>query len=117
MSSPTTRTSWPSLWFEMMPDNPHEVHVNLRGYPGKTAIPVCEDTLVTGGKVVHPKIPCFADPRGHVRVGKTVATVYTANQGADTWHVLYAWQHAGHRSTRSASTSRRRSPIARWCRT
>ena len=83
------------IWFEMMPDNPHEVHVNLRGYPGKTTVPVCQDTLVTGGKVVHPNIPCFADPHGHVRIGNTVATVYTANQGADTWHVLYAWKHAG----------------------
>ena len=27
--------------------------------------------------------------------GKTTVTVYTANQGADTWHVLYAWHHDG----------------------
>ena len=83
------------IWFEMMPDNPHEVHVNLRGYPGHAAIPVCEDTIVSGKKVLRPKIPCFADAREHIRVGKTRVTVYTANQGADTWHVLYAWHHKG----------------------
>lgn len=68
-----------------------EVHVNLRGYPGRTAIPRCQDTDT--GKV--QLIPCFADPHGHVRANGIVATVYTVNQGADTWHVLYAWRHAG----------------------
>src|SRR3954464_3000230 len=56
------------IWFEMMPDNPHEVHVNLRGYPGSTAMPICEDTIVSGKKVLRPKIPCFADAREHLRV-------------------------------------------------
>ena len=83
------------LWFEKMPNNPYEVHVNLRGYPGRTSIPICEDTLTTGGRTVRPKIPCFADAHGHVSFGKTTATVYTANQGVDTWHVLYAWRHDG----------------------
>src|SRR5207248_2573114 len=27
------------LWFEKMPTAPYEVHVNLRGYPGRTAVP------------------------------------------------------------------------------
>jgi len=83
------------LWFEKMPTAPYEVHVNLRGYPGRTTIPTCQDTLSVDGKTVHPRIPCFADPHGKVRVGGTVATVYTANQGADTWHVLYAWRYHG----------------------
>ena len=83
------------LWFEKMPTSPYEAHVNLRGYPGRTSIPTCEDTLTTAGRTVRPKIPCFADVRGHVRFGTTTATVYTANQGADTWHVLYAWRHYG----------------------
>jgi hypothetical protein len=83
------------IWFEKIPVAPYEVHVNLRGYPGRTAIPVCEDTLTTAGLTVRPKIPCFADPHGHVSFGKTTATVYTANQGVDTWHVLYAWHHDG----------------------
>jgi hypothetical protein len=83
------------IWFEMMPSAPYEVHVNLRGYPGHTAIPMCQDTLTTAGRTVNSNIPCFADPRGTVKIGHTIATVYTANQGADTWHVLYAWRHDG----------------------
>ncbi len=40
-------------------------------------------------------IPCFSDPQGvKVVAGKRVQ-VYTVNQGADQWHVLYAWKHAG----------------------
>jgi hypothetical protein len=83
------------LWFEMMPNNPHEVHVNLRGYPGHPRIPICQDTLISGNKVTRPNIPCFADARQHLRVGDKNVTVYTANQGADTWHVLYAWHYDG----------------------
>jgi hypothetical protein len=83
------------LWFEKMPTAPYEVHVNLRGYPGRIAIPTCQDTLTTAGKTFRPKVPCFADPRGHVTVGNTSATIYTVNQGIDTWHVLFAWHHDG----------------------
>ena len=83
------------IWFEKMPTAPYEVHVNLRGYPGRTAIPTCEDTLTAGGKTVRPRVPCFSDPRGRLRFGSTRVTVYTANQGADTWHVLYAWRYHG----------------------
>jgi hypothetical protein len=72
-----------------------EVHVNFRGYPGRAAIPVCEDTLTVNGKTVHPKLPCFGDGRTHKRFGQTRVTVYTANQGADQWHILYAWRHGG----------------------
>ena len=28
-------------------------------------------------------------------MGGVTATVYTANQGADQWHVLYAWRRNG----------------------
>ena len=64
-----------------------EVHVNLRGFPGKRAIPRCPDTV--GG---HKRLaPCFSDPNGRVRANGIVATRYTVNQGADQWHVLYAW--------------------------
>ena len=72
-----------------------ELHVNLRGYPGVTKIPTCEDTQTVNGVVRHPKLPCFADPHGHRRAGSIVATVYTVNQGADQWHVLYAWRRGG----------------------
>jgi len=66
-----------------------EVHVNLRGYPGRTRIPTCSD-LDTGKPV-----PCFSDPAGSARAGGITARVYTANQGADQWHVLYAWRRGG----------------------
>jgi hypothetical protein len=72
-----------------------ENHVNLRGYPGKTAIPTCIDTLVGAGKTRRRKVPCFSDPSGQKRAGGIVATVYTVNQDADQWHVLYAWRRKG----------------------
>jgi hypothetical protein len=66
-----------------------EVHVNLRGYPGRTRIPICSD-LDTDKPV-----PCFSDVKGTVHAGGITARVYTANQGADQWHVLYAWHRDG----------------------
>ena len=72
-----------------------ELHVNLRGYPGRTRIPSCIDVNTVGGVTRQSKIPCFADPNGHRRVAGIDATVYTANQDADRWHVLYAWRHGG----------------------
>jgi hypothetical protein len=66
-----------------------EVHVNLRGYPGRTRIPTCSD-LDTDKPV-----PCFSDPKGSVTGGDIAARIYTANQGADQWHVLYAWRRDG----------------------
>ncbi len=65
-----------------------ELHVNLRGYPGRSAIPRCP------GEVRGESVPCFADARGHRSAPGIDATVYTVNQGADQWHVLYAWRRA-----------------------
>jgi hypothetical protein len=68
------------IWFER---GAGEVHVNLRGYPGETKVPSCNGE------------PCFSGDRGTREVvGKTV-DVYTVNRGADTWHVLYAWEEDG----------------------
>ena len=67
-----------------------EIHVNLRGYPGRTAIPKC-----TRGGRDKRLIPCFSDPRGHVRANAIDATMFTVNQDADQWHVLLAWRHRG----------------------
>lgn len=72
-----------------------ETHVNFRGYPGRTAIPTCIDTQVGSGKPRRRKIPCFSDPGGQKIARGIVATVYTVNQDADQWHVLYAWRHDG----------------------
>ena len=84
------------LWFERgVGGITGEVHVNFRGYPGRTSIPVCEDTLTVNGVTKRTKIPCFSDPRGTRRAGEIKARVYTVNQGADQWHVLYAWKRQG----------------------
>jgi hypothetical protein len=80
---------------DVIDSNATEVHVNFRGYPGRTTIPTCEDTVKAGNKVLHPKIPCFAAPVATKHIADKKVTVYTVNQGADTWHVLYAWRHKG----------------------
>ena len=72
-----------------------EVHVNLRGYPGRTKIPTCIKEDTNGTKLIKTNVPCFADARGTVRAPGIVATVYTVNQDADLWHVLYAWRYRG----------------------
>lgn len=73
-----------------------ELHVNLRGYPGRTAIPTC----TRGGGDKQP-IPCFSDARGTVRANGIRATMYTVNQDADQWHVLLAWRAHGNLYTLS----------------
>jgi hypothetical protein len=83
------------VWFDAGGGVVNEVHVNLRAYPGRTRIPTCEDTITAGGKTVRKMIPCFSDRLGQKRLGGTTVTVYTANQGADLWHVLYAWRRNG----------------------
>ena len=70
-----------------------ELHVNLRGYPGTTRMPTCEDTLLGGGKVRRVKIPCFSDAQPPATVAGYKVTEYRVNQGADQWHVLYAWTY------------------------
>ena len=72
-----------------------EVHVNLRGYPGRTKIPTCVKEDTNGKKLVKTKVPCFSDPRSFVKANGITARVYTVNQDADLWHILYAWHYAG----------------------
>ena len=73
-----------------------EVHVNLRGQPGNPRIPTCQDVTTVAGTTHRKEIPCFQDPRGTVRsVNGIVATKYTVNHGADSWHVLLAWRRGG----------------------
>ena len=84
------------LWFDSgLPGGISEVHVNFRGYPGNPRIPSCDDSTTVAGKTVHKPSPCFSDPKGRKRFGSTVATLYTANQGADQWHLLYSWHYRG----------------------
>ena len=67
-----------------------ELHVNLRGYPGRTTIPGCtsgdKDTVV---------VPCFAGARGTYTANGITATEYTVNQDADLWHVALVWRYRG----------------------
>lgn len=77
------------------PNTTGELHVNLRAYPARTKIPTCQDTLVGGGKPRHVDIPCFADPQPSRTIAGIRFTPYTVNQGADQWHLLYAWRHRG----------------------
>jgi hypothetical protein len=72
------------LWHEA---GSGDVHVNFRGFPGKTAMPRCLD-----GK---RSIPCFSDPRGTRRIGDKKVTVYTVSRDADQWHVTYLWRRNG----------------------
>jgi hypothetical protein len=76
-------------------DQSGDVHVNFRGYPGRTRIPTCGTVDVEGGTVRRGHVACFASPHGTRRAPGIVATVYTVNQDADQWHVLYAWRRFG----------------------
>ena len=70
-----------------------DVHVNFRGYPGRTTIPKCRTIALEGKKTLHGMTPCFADPSGTEKAGGITATVYRVNQDADQWHVLLAWRY------------------------
>ena len=80
------------LWHEA---SSGDVHVNFRGYPGKTAIPRCIDTQTSAGKTRRRSIPCFSDVRDTRTVRGLKVAVYTVNRDADQWHVLYAWRRKG----------------------
>ena len=84
------------LWVDRDSGVSREVHVNLRGYPGRTTVPRCESTLTVNGKTIRKPIACFSDSQPKKRrIGDITATVYTANEGIDAWHVLYAWTRDG----------------------
>jgi hypothetical protein len=72
-----------------------DVHVNFRGYPGRTTIPRCQTIALEGKKTLRGTTPCFADRSGTVRAPGIVASVYRVNQDADQWHILLAWRHQG----------------------
>jgi hypothetical protein len=72
-----------------------DVHVNFRGYPGRTTIPRCKTVVLTGTKTLRGTTPCFSDKAGVQTAPGIRATLYRVNQDADQWHVLLAWRHAG----------------------
>lgn len=75
------------IWFE----KGSEVHVNLRGYPGRTAVPRCIDD----SKRVKTFVACFSDAKKPTTVAGYRVTLYTVNRDADQWHLLYAWRRDG----------------------
>ena len=79
------------IWFE----KGSEVHINLRGYPGRTAIPKCRNDEQAGGTRVKTFVPCFADAKKPKTVAGYRVTLYTVNRDADQWHLLYAWRRNG----------------------
>lgn len=83
------------LWVDRDAGVGREVHLNFRGYPGRTKIPTCESTHTVKGKTVRRPVPCFADRGKTKRIGNVTTTVYTVNQGIDEWHVLYLWRQGG----------------------
>jgi hypothetical protein len=87
--------SW--AWQEAAGLTTLELHVNLRGYPGRGAIPKdCQDVTTVNGKTYRKNIACFQDPRGQWTSSTGIkATMYTVNHGADSWHVLFAWHRGG----------------------
>jgi hypothetical protein len=72
-----------------------ELHVNLRGYPGRTAIPKCTTVNTVEGVTHRGLTPCFASPRGTYSTNGIKATMYTVNQDADQWHVAFVWRRNG----------------------
>jgi hypothetical protein len=80
------------LWHEA---GSGDVHVNFRGYPGKTSIPRCIDVRTTGGKTRRRSVPCFSDPQRTRQIGDKKVTVYTVSRDADQWHVTYVWRRKG----------------------
>src|SRR5918998_226811 len=79
-------------WYEVQSG---ELHVNLRGQPGNTKIPTCQEVETEAGVTRRRNVPCFADPGGTKKLGDLEVQVYTRNRGADVWHVLYAWEDEG----------------------
>jgi hypothetical protein len=72
-----------------------DVHVNFRGYPGRTTIPRCTTVIPNGKRTIRGLTACFADSAGTVSANGIRATEYTVNQDADQWHILLAWRYHG----------------------
>jgi hypothetical protein len=72
-----------------------DVHVNFRGYPGRSSIPTCTTVIPNGKKTIRGKAACFSGANGSMRANGITATIYTVNQDADQWHILLAWHFRG----------------------
>ena len=84
------------FWLETTPTGGEEVHVNLRGYPGQDDDPDLRGHADGRRQDVAPEDARASTTRAVTSAsGRRRRRVYTANQGADQWHVLYAWRHRG----------------------
>src|SRR5436190_22702322 len=72
-----------------------DVHVNFRGYPGRTAIPRCTTVIPNGKRTIRGTARCFSGAAGTMTANGIRATIYTVNQDADQWHVPLAWHYHG----------------------
>jgi hypothetical protein len=84
-----------SFYLSFLSHDQGDVHVIFRGYVGQTRTPTCTTVTIVGSKTRRGTTPCFAEPHGTDKVGAIRATLYTVNQDADQWHLLYAWRHDG----------------------
>lgn len=74
-----------------------ELHVVLRGYPGRTTIPTCR----TGG-IDSKNVPCFDGKQGTITANGIKTTVYSGpNQDMDAWHAVLLWHRYGNLYTLS----------------
>jgi hypothetical protein len=70
-----------------------DVHVNFRGYPGRTTIPKCTTVIPNGKKTIRSTTACFSGFVGTRSANGIKASVYRVNQDADQWHILLAWRY------------------------
>ena len=70
-----------------------DVHVNFRGYPGRTTIPKCQTIALEGAKTIHGVTQLLRRSRRSEKAPGITATVYRVNQDADQWHILLAWRY------------------------
>ena len=70
-----------------------DVHVNFRGYPGRTKVPTCTTTIPQGSKTIRGRTACFSDSFTKAHAPGITATAYRVNQDADQWHILLAWHY------------------------
>ena len=76
-----------------------DVHVNFRGYPGRTRHPEVPDDRARGDEDDPRGHELLRRPSRHAEGAGITATVYRVNQDADQWHMLLAWRYRGGRST------------------
>ena len=83
------------VWFEAGQGFVSEVHVNLRAIRARRGFPPARTPSPRRARRCGRRSRASATAKGQKRVGGETVTVYTANQGADMWHVLYAWRRNG----------------------